>query len=130
MSPPTMHGKILFDEQLDPKENRFNNESFNRSVWFIEDLLSHNTLDFCQRYLQMPSYEEMYDLILEFFRQVQNPAGSVRYFDSITGKRFMYHLINNEQKRQLYHVVDDNTAKRNLIIIQERMPNCDSFSTE
>ena len=125
MSPTTMHGKIIFDEQIDPKENKFNNEYFDRSVWFIEDLVSHNVLDFCQRYLQMPSYEEMYDLIIKFFKEIQNPAGSFKYFDPITGKKFMYHLVNNSKKRQLYHLVD-NTNKRNLIIIQERMPNYDA----
>ena len=125
MAPTTMHGKIIFDEQLDPKENRFNNEYFDRSVWFIEDLVSRNVLDFCQRYLQMPSYEEMYDLIIKFFKEIQNPAGSFKYFDPITGKKFMYHLVNNSKKRQLYHLVD-NTNKRNLIIIQERMPEYDA----
>lgn len=129
MSPPTMYGKILFDEQLDPMENRFNSEYFNRSVSFIEDLVSHNVLDFCHRYLQMPTYEEMYDLIFEFFRQIQNPAGSIKYFDSTTGRRILYHLINNQHKRQMYHLVD-NSAKKNLIIIQERMPKYDTNNVE
>lgn len=121
MSPVTMHGKILFEEQIDPKENRFNNPNFDRTVWFIEDMLSHNTIDFCHRYLGMPDYEEMYDMIIEYFSKFSNPTGAFRYTDLLTGKKFMYHLIDNQKRRQMYHLVD-NTKKRNMIILQERMP--------
>ena len=126
MSPATMYGKILFDQQVDPKENRFNNPTFDRSLWFIEDLLTHNTIDFCHRYLSMPDYEEMYNLIIEYFRTVTNPMGRFILTDPIKGKRIMYHLINNKMKRQLYHLVD-NSNKRNMVIRQERMPKYDNY---
>ena len=124
MSPATMYGKILFDEQIDSKENRFNNEYFDRTVWFIEDLMSHNVIDFCHRYLSMPDYEEMFDAIVEFFRTIRNPANAFRYVDLSTGKKFMYHLVNSDKKRQLYHLVD-NSNKRNMVILQERRPKHD-----
>ena len=122
MSPATMYGKVLFDEALDPKENRFNNPYYDRTVWFMEDLMSDNIIDFCHRYLGMPNYEEMYDMILEFFRTIKNPIGAFRYVDFSTGNKFMYHLINNSKARQIYHLVD-NSKKRNMIIVQERRPN-------
>lgn len=124
MSPETMIGKILFDEPIDPNEDRFSNDKFDRSVAFIEDLLSGNVLDFCMRYFGLPSYERMYDLIIEYFHSITNPSRGLRVFDSLTGKRFLYHTVDNQQKRQLYSLVD-NTQPRMMTIITERMPEYD-----
>ena len=49
----TQHGKVFFPERLDDKENRFNNDYFDRTVWFMEDLNSNNWIDFCERYLHL-----------------------------------------------------------------------------
>ena len=122
MSPATMYGKILFDNILDPKENRYNNPYFDRSVWFMEDLLSNNTIDFCSRYLGMPDYEKMYDLIIEFFTMIKNPRRAFRYTDTLKGNRIMMHSVDNSKPKQMYHLIDKN-EKRNMIIIQERMPD-------
>ena len=121
MSQDTMRGKIIFDEQVDPNEDRFSNDKFDRSAAFIEDLLSGDALDFCLRYFGMPSYEQMAGLINLYFHQIANPARGLHLYDSITGKRFLYHTVDSTQKRQLYHTVD-NKKKRPLITITERMP--------
>ena len=120
-----MHGKVLFPEQLDPRENRFNNDYFDRSVWFMEDLLSGNIIAFCSRYLGLPDYEEMYDLIIEYFTKHTNPMGVLRYFDTLRGKRIMTQSIINTEKRVMTRAVD-NTKKRSMITIQERMPRNDN----
>ena len=126
MAPNTMVGKVFFPEQLDPKENRFNNEYFDRSVWFMEDLVSGNVLDFCQRYLGMMSYEQMYYSVLRYFREVINASRAPRYVDTITGLRFMYHLVDNTQKRLMYRLVDNGKDRnQKMCIIQERMPKYD-----
>ncbi len=115
-----MRGKIIIEEQIDPKENRFNNDIFDRSMWLMEDLISENYIDFCHRYLQMPSFEEMYDLINLYFHSIKNPMRGLQFTDPIKGNRYLYHTIDNTQKKQMYHLID-NTIKRNMIIIQERM---------
>ena len=56
MSADTMYGKILLPIQIDPKENRFNNDYFDRTVWMIEDYVSRNRLDFCNSYFNMGTY--------------------------------------------------------------------------
>jgi hypothetical protein len=56
MAPNTQHGKIFFPDILDPKENRFNNPYFDRTVWFIEDYVSHDRITFCSRYLNLAGY--------------------------------------------------------------------------
>ena len=67
ISPNTMIGKLYLPEQLDEKEDRFNNEYFSREVAFIEDLCSHDYINFGERYLGLAGYEQMYYDIIEFF---------------------------------------------------------------
>lgn len=123
MSPATMYGKIFLDELVDEKENRFNNDNFDRTIWFMEDLISGNVLDFCSRYLHLAGYEQMYDDVLNYYRTIKNPARGITPFDTLRGRRIMYHLVpDNKKKRQMYHLVD-NTNKRRMTILCERMPS-------
>lgn len=119
----TMMGKLIFDEQLDPMENKFNNEIFNRSRWFIEDLVSGDYIDFCQRYLGLPGYEEMAELIKTYFSEVENPAKGLRYEDPSTGLRILYQLVDNTKKRTLYKLVDNSKPRRvEPIVVLDRRP--------
>ena len=98
MAPNTQHGKILIPEQLDPKENRFNNPTFNRVTWFVEDYVSGDWLTFCNRYFNLPSYEEMYDLIYQYFTTVIEPRGMLNNVDHLTGKIILCHSIPNQTR--------------------------------
>ena len=128
MSRDTMIGKIILPEQIDKRENRYNTETFNRSVWFVEDLTSENPIDFCERYLQMPGYERMHDLIMEYFATVKNPYRALKFRNNSTGKRIMCHKIDNTQKRVMCRIIEDKT--RTMVIRQERTPNYDFDSNE
>lgn len=121
----TMMGKLIFDEQMDPMENRFNNPIYNRSRWFIEDLVSQDYLDFCQRYLGLPSYEEMYHLIEQYFREVKNPVRGTRIDNPMSGKKVMYRRINNNQNRQMYTLIDE---KPDMLINLHRRPSRDGYN--
>ena len=121
MAPNTMYGKVLFPEKIDDKEDRFNNAYFDRSVWFMEDLISGDVLDFCCRYLHFASYEELYDQIIRYFHEIKNPIRGLRLYDPVDGNLYMYHLVDNTKKRQLYSLVKPN-QKRLLTIPIERMP--------
>lgn len=103
MSPPTQHGKILFPNKIDAKEDRFNNPYFDRSVWFVEDLISHNYLDFCHRYLNLATYEEMYDDILKFYTEICNSN--------------RYPILYTENGKIMCHIVPDNKIGKELCII-------------
>lgn len=123
MAPNTQHGKILLPEQLDERENRFNNDYFDRGVWFIEDLVSHDRLNFCERYLHLASYEQMFDDILQYFQTEKCPIRGLRDIDTITGKRIMLNIIPSKDisgKRVMFSVVD-NSKKRVMFTKVERM---------
>ena len=125
MSPATMHGKVLFDQPTDKLENRFDNPYYDRSVWFIEDLNSGDYLNFCQRYLNLASYEEMFDDIEEYFTTIKYPIGSLRSFDTISGKRIMINIVPKNQKRDMITLIDKSKddGKRDMVRLIERMPD-------
>ena len=120
MCPTTMHGKILFHDKLDSKENRFSNDAYDRVVWFVEDMLSQNWIDFGSRYLGLPSYEEMFDLIQKYYTTIES-VPTLRLHDPIKGKRIMCHSVSDKIKRNMCHLVD-NTKKRDMIHIIDKMP--------
>ena len=119
----TMIGKLIFDDPIDPMENKFNNDIFNRSRWFIEDLVSGDYLDFCQRYMGLPSYEFMVDMIRTYFTEVENPGRGLRYVDPSTGRKELYQLVDNSKKRVLYELVDNSKPYRvEPIVALDRRP--------
>lgn len=118
MSPPTMHGKVFIEEILDPRENRFNNDYFDRTIWFIEDLISNDALTFGNRYLHLASYEELYDDIIEFFKNIKNPNRGLRHQDFVDGLRYMVNIIPNKQRTMC--TIDN--SKKIMCVKSERLP--------
>lgn len=106
----TMLGKVIFKKPIDSKEDRFHNNYFDRAQWFIEDLNSGNYLDFCARYLGLPTYGEMYELVIEYIKKLNYAVEYNRYIDYNSGKRIMYDIIEDykNKKRLMYDVIDNN----------------------
>lgn len=121
MAPNTMHGKIFFPEILDDKENRFNNSYFDRTVWFMEDLISHDRINFCQRYLKLAGYLEMYYDIINYFTTVKAPMRGMCSSDTINGGRIMCNIIPNMNNREMVIITNNSNIKREMCYIQERM---------
>ena len=125
MAPNTMHGKILFSEKIDKKENRFNNPYFDRSTWFVEDLVGKHVLDFCSRYLHLPTYVELFDDIIKYYHSIKNPKRGLRDIN-FHGIRIMYHILaDNKQKRQMYTLNKNPKKKKPMIRLTGRMPKYD-----
>ena len=120
ISPNTMIGKLHLPEQLDSKEDRFNNEYFSREVAFIEDLCSHDYINFGERYLGLAGYEQMYYDIIEYFNTVANPARGLFMTNCITGTRYMCHTIMPDKPRLMCHVVQPY-EKRLMVRRQQKM---------
>lgn len=57
MSHMTMIGKVTIKQDI--RGNVFGNEYYDASVYFIEDYNSHDILEFCTRYLNLPNYGGM-----------------------------------------------------------------------
>lgn len=118
MAPNTQYGKIFFPEALDDKENRFNNPYFDRSVWFIEDLVSHDRINFCERYLKLAGYLEMYYDIINYFTTVKAPMRGLYNYNPIDGGRVMCTTVPENSMRTMVSI--DNSP-RVMCVVQERM---------
>lgn len=122
MSPDTMIGKLYLPNQLDDKENRFDNEYFDRVVAFIEDYVCRDYINFGQRYLNLAGYEQLYDDIIEYFKFIKNPNRGLFYSNCITGQRYMAHTVLNDQKRVMVTKVDNSIPySRNMVVKQQKM---------
>lgn len=124
MSPMTQHGKIFFPKQLDDKENRFNNSYFDRTVWFMEDLISHDRINFCQRYLHLAGYLDMYYDIIKYFTTIKAPMRGMYSSDTINGGRIMCNIVPNSKGREMVMIVDPKVG-REMCYVQERMKKFD-----
>lgn len=121
MGPAQIAGKLLIPSPLDNRENRFNNNYWDRSISFVEDLLSQDFIDFGARYFGLPTYEEMFDLVYEYYTKHANPGRGLRIHDCVTDKRILFHPVNSKLKKRLFHDAD-NTQKRRLVWVTEKMP--------
>ena len=119
MAPNTQHGRIELPDRLDNKENRFNNDYFDRVVWFTEDLVSGDRINFCERYLHLAGYEEMYNDIIEYFQTVVCPSVGLKSYDVISGKRIMINTIPKGSKRNMIEVINDE--KKTMCVILKKM---------
>ena len=120
MSPMTQHGKVFFPEQLDSKENRFNNSYFDRTVWFMEDYVSHDRITFCERYLNLAGYLQMYYDIINFFTTIKAPMRGMYTSDTINGGRIMCNTVPNKIGREMVMIIDPINNKE-MCYRQERM---------
>lgn len=122
VAPNTQHGKIILPEAFSEMENIYNNEYYNREVWFAELYTSKDSLSFCQRYLKLGSYQDVYHDIIEYFSTVKAPGRGLRIYDPITGMRTMCTIVPNKEKRNMVRIVD-NTEPRIMVRYARKMPN-------
>ena len=66
MSPNTQIGKIIIDNKIWDEEDPFNYKFYDRGAAFAEDLHSNDYISFCNRWLNLASYRELYDDIIEY----------------------------------------------------------------
>ena len=72
----------------------------------MDDLQSHNWIEFFSRWFHFAGYEEMYDDIIEYFTTVRRPNGILTYhdFDDVSRKPEVDNrglFINCKNKRDL-----------------------------
>lgn len=72
MAPHTQIGKIIIEEVVRENENPFDNKYFTRGGYFIEDLQSGVFLEFAHRWLNLASYGELYNDVIEYFNTKAN----------------------------------------------------------
>lgn len=79
MAPNTQIGMVVIPEAINDKENKFNSEKYTRSGAFIEDLQSGVYLEFCNRWLNMGNYLELYKDIIEYFHNIRIPFDQLKW---------------------------------------------------
>jgi hypothetical protein len=88
MSRTTLIGHLNIPNQVYEFENRFHRDEikWKREAQFMDDLQSHNWIEFFHRWFHMGSYEDVYDDIIEYFTKVKKPQGTIQFhsFDDIS----------------------------------------------
>jgi hypothetical protein len=73
-APNTQIGMIEIPEQIFANENPTNYDKFSRAGTYVENLASRNYLDFCQRWLHLGGYQDVYDDIVEYYTTKKTPV--------------------------------------------------------
>ena len=71
MSAWTQIGKIEIEDGILLNENPFNRAHYTRGGQFIEDLDTHNWLEFCTRWLHLADYETLYDEVIKYVMEIE-----------------------------------------------------------
>ena len=114
MSKTTLIGHVNIPDKVYEFENRFRRDDvkWKREGQFMDDLQSHNWIEFFSRWFHFAGYEEMYDDIIEYFTTVRYPSGIMTYhdFDDISGSpemddRSMFIKCNNKRDLEIVNAI-------------------------
>lgn len=83
MSKTTLIGHVNIPDKVYEFENRFHRDDvkWKREAQFMDDLQSHNWIEFFSRWFHFAGYEEMYDDVIEYFTKIKYPSGIITYHD-------------------------------------------------
>lgn len=83
MSKTTLIGHVNIPDKVYEFENRFHRDDikWKREAQFMDDLQSHNWIEFFNRWFHFAGYEEMYDDVIEYFTKIKYPSGIITYHD-------------------------------------------------
>ena len=77
-------------------------------------------MNFCERYLGLASYLDMYYDILNYFTNIKAPMKGLYLSDTINGGRIMCNIIPNNSKRTMVII---NNSNKIMCYKQEEMKN-------
>jgi len=88
MSKSTLIAHLTIPTQVYEFENRFQRDDikWKREAQFMDDLQSHNWIEFFHRWFNLGGYEDVYDDVIEYFTKIKAPNGILTYhdFDEVT----------------------------------------------
>ena len=109
IAPNTQIGMIEIPEQIYVEENWREYPKFSRSGCFIENLGSHNYLEFCHRWLNLGSYEEVLEDIMEYFQKYEHTFLPMNRDLTRGGLlEIAFHLNKDEKLKIASHIKDEN----------------------
>ena len=105
MAPNTQIGRIVIDHKVHDKENPFDYEAYVSGGQFIEDFISQNYIEFCERWLHLAGFKDMINDIKEYF-------SSVIYLPQVN-------MFNRNGNINIVTVTDKNT-KSKVVTMREK----------
>ena len=113
MSRTTLIGHVNIPDKVYEFENRFNRDDikWKREAQFMDDLQSHNWIEFFSRWFHFAGYEEMYDDVIEYFTNIKYPNGILTYhdFDDVSskpeGNRELFVYCKDERDFDIAHAM-------------------------
>jgi DNA polymerase elongation subunit (family B) len=119
MSPNTIKCKVDIPEQVYEFENRFKRPDirWNRGAQYMDDLQSHNWIEFFHRWHGFASYQELYDDVLEYFALIGVPFGSIQvhgldpvYIKKPSEERYgnLFLQLRSDRDKELYDRYENN----------------------
>lgn len=106
MAPNTQIGMIQMPEQIMPVENPNGIEKYSREGTYIENLASHNWIDFANRWLHLGNYKEVYDDIVEYWTKKKTPFNGTLDLKLSQGIRDVAYRVHKDQPIQIVQRVD------------------------
>lgn len=109
IAPNTQIGMINIPEQIYAEENWRKYPKFSRAGCFVENLGSQNYLEFCHRWLNLGSYEEVLQDIMEYFSKYEHPYLPINKDLTRGGLlEIAFRLHKGEKLKIAAHVKDEN----------------------
>ena len=114
MSRTTLIGHVNIPDKVYEFENRFNRDDikWKREAQFMDDLQSHNWIEFFSRWFHFAGYEEMYDDVIEYFTTIRYPNGILTYHDFDDVSRMpenkakpLFVYCDNERDAKIVHAM-------------------------
>lgn len=125
--PNAQIGRIQIPVQLQQEENPYDLEHFDRNIKFMEDLHSHNWIEFGMRWFNLPSYKELCKDILYYWTNIKMPTYQMfRYYN---GKvKPIQHVLPNQKVSPLKYVrSNEQPIRRMYAVPQEAYDHCDNI---
>lgn len=115
MAPHTQIGRIIIDDVINKNENRFNDEDYDRSGAFIDDINSRNYVTLCTRWFNMPTYSDLYNQIIKHYNYLfLKPINSDGYLSPMK-------IISDYNEIHPFNITEDTSIKP--ITMYRRIPN-------
>ena len=111
IAPNTQIGKVIIDNVVHYKENRFKYGKYDRGGQFFEDFTASNYIEFCNRWFHLAGIEQMFDDVKEYASK-HKLDGYVDIFaehhDLFRETRRLYvnllHMDVSDRKKTLFYI--------------------------
>ena len=123
IAPNTQIGRLIIESQIHNKENRVHDSKWFRGGQFMEDIQCHVWLEFCERWLHLAGYEDLYKDLIFYFTNIEIPKYNLQQY-SFDGLYIPIEFYGKEAKMNDQERVefDDSNNLKVPIVFYEDYP--------